>query len=303
VIYLIVNIESGGGNALEAYNLTKDYFRLNGIEYKDYVTHSKHDATSYASIISRLNGIKKIVVIGGDGTINEVLNGITDFEHVWLGILPVGSGNDFARGMGLPTDFDSALVRLVKEPVVRKVDLGVVSVGGRSRIFGISSGIGLDAKVCREADESILKPVLNKLRLGKYVYSILTIFELAKLKRIKARIRFDSKDKDYVKRLIFLAAMNLSYEGGGVMMSPNKRPDSGELSMAMAHDMSKLEALLSFPSMLKGRPDDIKGFTLKSFDKLEVITNRPVVVHADGEYLGNFDRVTFKSLPGILNIM
>ena len=123
---------------------------------------------------------------------NEVLNGITDFDKVRFGMIPSGSGNDFARGLMIDKNPNIALHQILKAisrekngiPVSR-VDIGQVRWGEteeESRIFGISSGIGLDAIVCKKALHSKLKKVLNKIHLGKLTYLLLTVSSLFSMK-------------------------------------------------------------------------------------------------------------------------
>ena len=138
-----------------------------------------------------------LIVVGGDGTLNEVLNGITDFDRVRLGVIPTGSGNDFGRNLKLPKSSKESLkqicaryTRKTAGEELYRIDLGQVSWDGceKPRIFGISSGLGLDALVCKKALHSRLKQVLNRFHLGKLTYLALTVQSLFTMETANAKV-------------------------------------------------------------------------------------------------------------------
>ena len=141
--YFIVNYTGGGGKARKTWNRVHDLLKDKKIEYKAYVTKYPGHAGELAAKISEMDDEDiRLVVVGGDGSINEVLNGITDFERIRFGVIPTGSGNDFARGMGIPKDPDKALDIILASVVGRNIDIGEVTTGNGARsYFGISSGI------------------------------------------------------------------------------------------------------------------------------------------------------------------
>lgn len=138
-----------------------------------------------------------LITVGGDGTLNEVINGITDFSRIVLGILPIGSGNDFARGMGISKDTLSNLEQMLdlieSASEGTAIDLGEVSCEALDtpKYFAISSGAGLDAIVCKKALHSRLKKFLNQLHLGKLTYLLLTIESLFSMTTCDADIVFN----------------------------------------------------------------------------------------------------------------
>ena len=102
-IQIIVNNGAGTGSAVAVWKETKEYLQENKISYNAYLTrYEKHAVKLAGQICGKIpEGPIYLLVVGGDGTINEVLNGITDFERVRLGVIPTGSGNDFARNLGI----------------------------------------------------------------------------------------------------------------------------------------------------------------------------------------------------------
>lgn len=228
-IYFIVNEGARTGKAAEVWKLVRGLLIEKGIAYKAYETKHKGHATSLAAHIAALpQDVIYLVVLGGDGTVNEVLNGITDFDKVRLGVIPTGSGNDFGRGIGLPKDPQTALENILscieqeqqtgKAP--ERIDLGQVSWPGADtpRIFGISAGTGLDAIVCKKALQSGLKKFLNKIHLGKLTYLLLTVQTLFTMDTAQVTYTYYGKEQQEQtvdkNKVIFTAVMNLRAEGG-----------------------------------------------------------------------------------------
>lgn len=183
-IQIIVNNGAGTGSAVPVWKETKEYLQEKEIPYNAYLTrYEKHAMKLAGQICEKFpEGPIYLLVVGGDGTINEVLNGIPDFDRVRLGVIPTGSGNDFARNLGILRNTRDDLEEIVScieqeqngEPLQR-IDLGEVSWEdcAKPRIFGISAGAGLDAIVCKKALHSTLKKVLNRFHLGKLTYLML----------------------------------------------------------------------------------------------------------------------------------
>lgn len=251
-----------------------------------------------------------LIAIGGDGTLNEVLNGITDFEKVRLGIIPAGSGNDFVRGTGLRSASDGfrAILESIRSEkqghVLPRMDLGVVSYQGKTRTFGISAGIGLDAIVCKKALTSKLKRILNRLHIGQLTYLLLTVQTLFSMKTANVELRYsENKTTRQIRKLIFAASMNLYAEGGGVPMAPEADPRDGKLSLCMAYGIPKAVTFFFLPFLVAGKQKHLPGFSILSADSFTLHTDRPVTLHLDGEYGGEVTDVTFSCRKGVLTLL
>ena len=238
-IQIIVNNGAGTGSAVPVWKETKEYLQEKEIPYNAYLTrYEKHAMKLAGQICEKFpEGPIYLLVVGGDGTINEVLNGIPDFDRVRLGVIPTGSGNDFARNLGILRNTRGNLAEIVScieqeqngEPLQR-IDLGEVSWEDctKPRIFGISAGAGLDAIVCKKALHSTLKKVLNRFHLGKLTYLMLTVQTLFSMKTFRATVTVDG-ETEICQNMIFAAAMNLRAEGGGVPMAPDSTPYDGNI--------------------------------------------------------------------------
>ena len=237
MIYFIVNITARTGKSRAIWMEMKEILENRGIEYKAFQTRYAGHATDLARKISSLPEDRiYLITVGGDGTLNEVINGITDFSRIVLGILPIGSGNDFARGMGISKDTLSNLEQMLdlieSASEGTAIDLGEVSCEALDtpKYFAISSGAGLDAIVCKKALHSRLKKFLNQLHLGKLTYLLLTIESLFSMTTCDADIVFNHGEAMHVSHIIFSAGMNLRVEGGGVPMAPDADRKSTRLN-------------------------------------------------------------------------
>ncbi len=309
--YFIVNQTGGGGRGKWTWKKVQKILAGKNIEYKVYFTGDDGSACDIAKQISSINmgdsdGVgkkKNLVVVGGDGTINEVLNGLESFDGLRFGLVPTGSGNDFARGIGIPKNTKKALHRILDSKSPEKIDLGRVRYDdGSSRYFGISSGVGLDAIVCKKALKSKMKKFLNKLGLGQAVYILLTIKTLFSMKTEKLRVSFDGGAEQIFDKTIFMAMMNFRAEGGGVKMCPDAKSDDGKLSVCLVHGVKKFQTFFLLPFLMAGKHGKFKGFELLECRNAEINFDTPQTLHLDGEYGGEVSHVRFESVENRLEI-
>lgn len=309
MLYFIVNETSRSGKTRQIWKDIQQSLIKADVSYEYMITQGRNHATKLASEISqRPEDNICIVVIGGDGTMNEVINGIADFDKVRFGIIPTGSGNDFGGGLDLPKSPEENLQRIISsykagEDSYRAVDIGLVRWGqNQKKLFGISSGIGLDAIVCKKALSSKLKKVLNKLGLGSLTYVLLTIITLFSMKTADFEISYDN-NKSTLKKTIFAAAMNLRAEGGGVPMAPDATPYDGKLSISSASGIPKWITFLCLPFLVAGKHTHIKGFNLVSCREAVIHSSQKMTLHADGEYVADVTDLTFGVYPQKLRLM
>lgn len=335
--YFIVNQTSRSGKAAKIWETLQAYLQQNNIEFRYWILEYEGHATELTSLICKnYEGEIKLVVVGGDGTVNEVINGITDFDRVSFAVIPTGSGNDFIRGLKLKGKPIDHLKRIVASSNSSPIDIGEVSWldengdGGR-RFFGISAGVGMDAIVCKKALTSKIKKVLNKIGLGKLTYLIITVQTLFSMKTVDAKVQFTgagaegappasalapsgapvpgaaapaphSLSRTYEK-LIFAAAMNFRAEGGGVPMAPKADATDGLLSICSASGIPKWRTFFVLPVLVMAKHESLKGVEIIDTQEVSMKLNRAEVLHADGEYLADVTEVTFKCIPARLNIM
>jgi YegS/Rv2252/BmrU family lipid kinase len=246
-----------------------------------------------------------LIVVGGDGTINEVLSGIRDFDAIRLGVIPVGSGNDYARELHLDHDPAACICHILDDGEESTIDLGRVSwnQGLGERLFAISAGIGLDAIVCKKALTSRLKKCLNKFHLGKLTYLLLTVQTLFSMETANVTLTLPGKSPLSLDHMIFLAGMNFRAEGGGVPMAPHADHTDGHLDLCTAYGIPKWKTFFLLPLLVLAKHEGVQGISLIHCQVARLQTDRPMIVHADGEYCGSFTDVEFSILPGKLTII
>lgn len=288
MFYFIVNEHGGSGTVRRNWHKLYVVLKQQGVSFRAFKTDGPGDANRLATKISAIptekDDDKKIIVVGGDGTINEVINGISDFDAIKVGVIPLGSANDFAKGLGLLFDPLEALIKLLMRPEEKQVDLGEVTLeDGTKKLFAISAGIGFDAYVCSRLDKSVVKKLFNRLHIGNASYVFETVMTLLTMHSIRARVSLDDAPEQVMDQLIFLAAMNTPYEGGGVKMAPNADACDGLLNMVCGHDRTRLEAPASLLKVLMKKHEEADEFILQPFKTMKIESETPLIYHTDGE--------------------
>lgn len=311
MLYLIVNEKSRSGKGAEIWREVRAMLDAEHIRYQAQNTEYEGHARLLAEeICKKEDGDICLVVLGGDGTANEVLNGMNHFERVRFGTIPTGSGNDLARGLhiaGTPTENLRQILDCMAKPREENLcmDLGQVSWNGceRPRLFAISSGVGLDALVCKKALRSKLKDFLNKVHLGKLTYVFLTVASLFSMETVDAAVQAERSRPRRMPRVIYAAAMNFAAEGGGVPMAPEADAADGLLSVCCAFGIPKWRTFFYLPFLVAGKHTGIHGFEVNDCRTFRIKSEKPMVLHADGEYCGDVTEAVFTCLPRRLCVL
>jgi len=311
MLYFIANETARTGKGTGIWRQVQTELKEKGVEYKAFKTEHENHASELAAKISRLNDEDiSIIVVGGDGTLNEVINGITDFEKVRLSLIPAGSGNDFARNLGIMKSPQERLARVLEcvnegTDCYERIDLGEAQwpEAKKPRKYAISSGVGMDALVCKKNATSKIKVIMNKMGLGKVSYLIVTVQSLLTMETADMAVKVDGSSILNFKRTIFAAAMNAKAEGGGVPMAPRASVQDGLLSTCFVYKFTKLGALLRLPFLATGTHEHFNGFKVFDCKKIEIKIKKPMALHTDGEYLGDVTEVTYHCLPGKMRFM
>ena len=282
--HFIVNPNSRSGYGGQIWKIVEEELNRREIDYNVYFTNHRYHATEIArSLTFDINKQCIIVVLGGDGTINEVINGIINYNNVILGYIPSGSSNDMARGLKLPTDPLKALENILNPKHYATMDLGLATFGKNNRTFAVSSGIGYDAAVCLEALDSPLKTKLNKIKLGKLTYLAIALKQLIQMKPVPATLVLDDVNKIKFDKIYFMAALNLPYEGGGFKFCPKAKTNDGLIDLIVVDSIPKLKVLFLLPLAFKGLHTHFKGINIYQAQKAEITIKQRLAVHTDGE--------------------
>ena len=311
MFYLICNPTSRSGNLDGAEAQLRRAFEKKGIPYRLAHTRHKGHAVKLAAKVCTYAAEEgkpaSLIVLGGDGTINEVLSGITDFSLVRFGVVPSGSGNDFLRGLNVNGTTEEIIEQILKNEFVRAADVGVLTAetedGPVTRRFGVSAGIGFDAAICEEIDRSPVKSILNKVRLGQLSYGVIGVKQVITAPHVSCEIELDTGRILKAERLLFTAIMNLPYEGGGYPFAPDAQCDDGRLDLMVADSVGGISALLLFPKAKAGKLDGTSGITYLRCKEAEIRTESPLWIHTDGEPLCQTSHLTVSVIPSCLRLL
>lgn len=286
--YFIVNPTACSGKARSLWQQVEELLTKENIEYEVHIPASGSEVTGLIRrLTGKLNQDIHIVVVGGDGTLNDVLQGIGDFSHTKLSCIRTGSGNDFARNMGISKNMKKTLDHILYEPEEVLLDYGVAEYvsGGQleSHRFIISSGMGYDADICEEVSRSRLKMTLNKLHLGKLVYLVIGVKQIFSRTSPKAVMQMDDESELSVPQMFFTVGMIHEKEGGGVPFCPNADPTDGFLEVCLVKGMSKCKLLLAVMLVYLKKHLLFKRITIHRCRRLYIRTEEPQWFHMDGE--------------------
>jgi diacylglycerol kinase (ATP) len=248
-------------------------------------------------------GYDMVIAMGGDGTVHEVVNGIMQLpenKRPILGVVPVGSGNDFAHAIGVPTESDHALVQALKgEPLT--IDLGLMTdEHGRTEFFDNTFGIGFDAIVTIRSHRL---PIVRGFLM--YLTAVIqTIF----LNHNPALIQYETEQEKWEDRVLMTTLCNGGREGGGFMLSPDSKVTDGMLEYLMVRKVSRPMMFRLVPEFMKGTH---RRFTnqlrMGTFKKLTMIADRPLYIQSDGEiytsFGSNLRKLTIEVMPRALKVV
>jgi diacylglycerol kinase (ATP) len=292
-IKLIVNPASGGETALGHLPAINARLRTAG-EVDIALTTGDGDGVD-AGRRAALEGYEQVFVAGGDGTLNEVLNGVAQVDgalgRIALGVIPLGTGNDFATALGIP-DAPEAAVEALLAGTVAAVDVGRVN----DRCFLNVSAGGFIADVS-DAVSSQLKTVL-----GKLAYLIGGAQTLLDYEPLAVRVSQAAEAGVRDTTLLAFAVCNSRLIGGGRLIAPSAVIDDGWLDVCLIHAMPTLEFIALLRRVSSGEHVDDERVAYFRTQALELVFERNVRVNTDGQVL-EADRCRYEVLPGAARVL
>jgi len=254
-------------------------------------------------------GRKFIIACGGDGTINEVANGILQTgEDVELGILPSGTGGDFRRTLGLPTSAREA-AKSLREGVTKTIDVGKVTFFNHtdeqvSRYFLNVSSFGLSASINeRVKSQNLFKWLPGNTLGGKSNFAFSTLQEVLDTEFVTVRVKIDDQDEKTLNTINFCVA-NSRYFGGGMKIAPNAKINDGFLDVINIGDIKTAKILLNAYKLYSGSHlslAEVKSTLAKRIEVSPVDKNQPIFIETDGELPGKLPAV-YEIVPNALRV-
>lgn len=312
--HIIINPSSKSGKGLSIWNTLKPILIQKGVSYRSYFSehpgHVKELAARITADSSDNMSPVNLILLGGDGTVNEALQGIADFSRVTIGYIPAGSSNDLARALRLHRDPIKLLTRILDGSHTQMLDLGILTYkscfgsdghpyipsDNNIRYFIVSSGIGFDAAVCEEALSSPIKNTLNRLKLGKLTYLGIALKQLFAAKTVSCTIHLDGKTLIHIPRFLFSAFMVHPYEGGGFCFCPQADNTDGLLDLCVVGRLPKLLILIALPTAFWGKHYIFPKIDHYTASSIRIKTSIPLWVHTDGEVHFRSDQISISCL-------
>ncbi|MGN1166568.1 MAG: diacylglycerol/lipid kinase family protein [Lachnospiraceae bacterium] len=279
----IVNPNARTGLGHKVWKDLETHLQSQNVNYQVFFTKYQRHATEITKKVTSSNSHCTLIVLGGDGTVNEVINGISELPNVTLGYIPIGSSNDFSRGLKLSSNPLESLKHILSPSRFTYINIGTLNYGSGNRRFAVSSGIGFDAEVCHKISFSKLKIFLNKVKLGKLSYAGVAIQSILLQTPQKMTITLDNNRTVSFNKTYFAAFMNQKYEGGGFMFCPKAEPGDDILDLIVIEGLSKLKILFLLPTAFFGKHVYFRGIHTYQCKSAKIQSETALCVHTDGE--------------------
>ncbi|HEY7451731.1 MAG TPA: diacylglycerol kinase family protein [Candidatus Limnocylindria bacterium] len=243
------------------------------------------------------DGADRVVAVGGDGTMQEVVNGIISAGGGTLGVVPIGRGNDLARSLGIPIDVLPAL-DIALGPATRTMDVGRAIRDATLRHFVAAGGVGFDAQVSWTMSNP--RPWWKNGRMG---YFAGTLDELRRFHNQRLRITFDQatgqEPVDHTSLMVAFA--NGPFYGGGMKICPDASLSDGQLDVCVVGDLSRFEAMRELPGLYEAKHVNNPKVRFYRTRWILIEGDEPTRVHLDGEPWGTLP-IRVEALPAALQV-
>lgn len=285
--YFIVNPVAGSGRSKKWFKQAADELTRRGISFScDYTTSSGHAESLARAAAER--GCDAVVSVGGDGTAREVACGLA-YTGIPMGIFPFGTGNDFASAIGLKVDPLEAV-----ECLLSACPTTIDAAMANDKLFINAAGTGFDVDVIKNTES--YKRRFN----GMLPYMLGIMKSLLHLKQY--RFTITANGETFQEDAILIDACNGTSLAGGIKATPVAQQDDGLLDVCIIKKLSKLGVLITLPSVVMGRHMDSPHVRYFKTTELHLESDKDTTLNLDGE-LGSSTPVTFKILPGALNLL
>lgn len=297
---LIINPNADMGNAWrQATDLRPIADEYGGADWTGtvYPTHAMELARQAAE-----DGYELVVAVGGDGTVHEVINGLMQVpaaKRPQLGVVPLGSGNDFAHALGMSDHPDQALKQVLTGRI-RKIDLGVIEdEHGRKEYWNNTINIGFGGSV------NIYSHSLPVVR-GFLMYLVAVLLTIIRHYDV-LEMKVESNEGQWEEDVIMLAVCNGAREGGGFVTAPGAEIDDGVLNITVVRKVSRPMMFRLIPEFMKGSQGRFKQVRMGQIKQMDIRCPQPLTLHTDGEtyagFASNVHHLKVKVLPKALDVL
>ena len=299
---LILNPHAGAAKGSKDKEKIINILKNKGFSVDVYLSeYPKHIIKITSELIKK--GHRKIIMAGGDGSLNEVVNGIFSQpevppEAITVAMIPVGTGNDWIKTFAIPNNYKKAVNRIIKGKTIRQ-DVGKISYEEKGSpaicFFANMAGFGFDAMVAEKANA-----LKNKGRSGILVYLQSLIASFIQFQISKTRIVIDNEE---INDLIFSASIGIGkYNGGGMMQAPGAVPNNGEFQVTVIRKIGILGILRNIVGLYDGSFVKDRRVSTHPAKHIKITSERSIAGEADGEILGNHS-FEIEIIPQKLNVV
>ncbi|MBW4084234.1 diacylglycerol kinase family protein [Paenibacillus sp. S150] len=292
----IINPRSGGGAGQRTWHAVEAMLEARGTAYDALFTRSAGSAEAQVlHALARRENWRAAIVIGGDGTIHSVLGALRRCG-VALAVIPAGSGNDTARGFGIPLDAEAALDAALQDRCLT-ADL----LSGPEGLTLTAVAGGFDAQVAVNVNNGPYKRLCNAIGAGQLAYLIGILHTLITFKPCRVSVICDGKEQAFEQAWL-VSICNLPSYGGGLLICPQAKADDGLLDVCVVHGLSRGQLLRLFPTVVKGKHTRLPFVTMLRGRSVAVHFAQPRHAIGDGESLGTAP-MAVRCEPGALRVL
>jgi YegS/Rv2252/BmrU family lipid kinase len=282
--FVIINPTSGNGSSKRKWPMIQSLLDSHDFDYSfAFTSRPKHSIDLVQNAVNQV--FENIICIGGDGTIHNIVNGIMTqnvkaTSKIILGVIPIGTGNDWVKTYGIPKDIEKAIQR-IKQNTIKCQDIGKIeflNIDADAVYFNNLAGVGFDGHV--------VSKVKKYKNLGATAYLAGAIIGLLEFRNFKAVIEVDTEEIK-VNALMILIGL-CTYSGGGMRLTKNADPEDGNFDITLTNNFGKFDVLKNIVRLFNGKVTSSKKVRTIKASLVKIHTsdkNRPLI-QADGELIG-----------------
>lgn len=287
---VVINPASGNGLAMKQWKAAEIILQSKGFNYN--ICHTQPEGKTIEMVKGIIeNGCNHLIVMGGDGTLNEVANGIMlqkryASHEIKVGVVPIGTGNDWIKTADIPTNTNDA-INIICAGNTSLQDIGratyQINNSKHVRYFVNTAGSGLDSIVINKVSQK--KSAGKKKLTNKLVYILTLLAEFTKYKPIEVTLETDNGTTLKGNMLNFAIGIG-KYNGGGMLPFPNANPGNNLFEVLFISNMPKIRMLFALPKLFSGTLDKVKEVKYIRSKKIKLSSTTPIFAETDGEIIG-----------------
>lgn len=285
---LIVNPIAGNGKSMKVYKKLQRHPLFKEKDCRTFFTKYEGHGTELARQLSQMYGekMKCFIIVGGDGTVHEVINGLTHHSSIHLSYIPAGSGNDFARGLHLKGKPVKLFEQIIQSPEYKPYWFGRFSTKLKKpynfKLFSSSMGFGFDAEVAKLVNRSRFKSVANRIGLGTLGYVISLLKQLFHFQPKNIDVILDGQFYS-IKEAWMVTIASHPYFGGGMKIAPGAKNNPHDFHVVIVSQISKWKILALFFIVFFGKHTKLKEVQVYQARSIEIFADEGIYYHADGQ--------------------